>query len=56
MSKAPNQRPPRLRIGLAMILTSLLTSAALCGDKTGVNPQMLIQQQACVQNIQQGDF
>ena len=56
MTMASPHKPPRLRLGLALLLTCLLTSAALCGDKTGVNPQMLIQQQACVQNIQQGDF
>ena len=46
----------RSKLLLGVMGLCIMTGAAFCGQRTDANPQMLIQQQACVQNIQQGDF
>ena len=56
MNPTSNKASVLLRVSSALSLIIVATTGALCGQKAGVNPQMLIQQQACVQNIQQGDY
>jgi tetratricopeptide (TPR) repeat protein len=52
----PGRDPGRFLPLLALALTALLLGGGLCGNKAQTNPQMLIQQVACVENIQKGDF
>ena len=56
MNQAQASWMKRSKLLLGVMGLCVMTGAAFCGQRTDDNPQMLIQQQACVQNIQQGDF
>lgn len=46
----------RQRLFLLPLLVAPVFGAALCGDTAAKNPQLLIQQQACIANIEKQDY
>lgn len=43
-------------IGLSVAALGLVFGGALCGDRAGLTPQQILQQRACVENIEKGDY
>ena len=43
-------------VSLLLLLLAALSSGALCGDTAPKNPQMLINQQACIANYEKRDM